>query len=325
MSGNGTSNGSDNVTPLPERREGPTARSYSRGETTSFELSAIQVARQREEDLEPMFLVCRGLQRGRPIPVRDGTWTIGRGPLCDVSMQGRGLSRTHLRVENTPEKGVVVTDAASTNGVFVNGERVERRALRDRDVVQLGPETVLRFTFAPSCDMDLRVRQYEHSIVDDLTGVHNRRYLMQSMDHEMAFAARHGQPLCLMLLDIDHFKQINDDLGHQAGDAVIKQLAERVADALRAEDIFARIGGEEFAVIARGSEADNALEGAERIRTLVEGRPFNWQGEEIACTISIGGTMLDPKEALDAGVLLKRADRCLYRAKGAGRNRVVID
>ena len=315
-------NGGSNVTPLPERRSAPRR---SRGETTAFDMATIEAARRREEDLDPLFLVCRGLQRGRPIPVREGAWTIGRGPLCDVSLQGRGLSRTHLRVENTLEKGVVVSDAASTNGVYVNGERVERRALRDRDLVQLGPETVLRFSYAPACDMELRVRQYEHSIVDDLTGVHNRRYLMGTLEHEIAFSTRHSQPMCLMLADIDHFKQINDSFGHAAGDAVIKQLAERVADSLRAEDVFARVGGEEFAVLTRGATVDSAREGAERIRILVEARPFSWKDQEIACTISVGGAMLEPEASADVGQIFKRADENLYRAKHAGRNRVVVD
>jgi diguanylate cyclase (GGDEF)-like protein len=172
--------------------------------------------------------------------------------------------------------------------------------------------------------MDLRVRQYENSIIDDLTGVHNRRYLMDSIDHELAFAARHRQPLCLMLVDIDHFKQINDSCGHQAGDAVIKQLAERIADSLRSEDIFARVGGEEFAILTRGLDGAAALEAAERVRTLVEARPFTWQANEMRCTISVGGTILSAKEPLDASHLLKRADDNLYRAKDAGRNNVII-
>lgn len=313
------------VPSLPERRRDPASRNQATGETTSFDLAAIQTTRVRDEPQEPIFLIWRGVQKGRPIPVREGAWTVGRGPLCDVSVQGRGISRTHMQVEYTPGQGVVVSDAGSTNGLFVNGNRVERRALRDRDVVQLGPETVMRFVYAPAYETQMRVRQYENSIVDDLTGVHNRRYLMDSLEHELAFAARHGQPLCLMLVDIDHFKRINDSRGHQAGDAVIKQLAARIAEALRTEDIFARVGGEEFAVVTRGLDVRGALEAGERVRTLVAAKPFRWQDTEIECTISAGGTMLKPKETLDVTVLLKRADENLYRAKNAGRNCVVID
>jgi len=179
--------------------------------------------------------------------------------------------------------------------------------------------------YSPACEMDIRVRQYENSIVDDLTGVHNRRFLMNSLDHEIAFAARHGQPLCLMLVDIDHFKEINDQRGHQAGDAVITQLAKRIVSSMRADDVFARVGGEEFAILTRGLDIKAAREAAERVRTLVGARPFQWQVSAIACTISVGGTVLESPETLDASTLLGRADENLYRAKEAGRNCVVVE
>ncbi|MFT5445491.1 MAG: two-component system cell cycle response regulator [Gammaproteobacteria bacterium] len=315
---------SNNITKIPDRRQEPTSRRQTTGETTAFDLSSIQAAQKREEQLEPMFLVCRGVQKGRPIPIHSGNWTIGRGALCDVSVQGRGISRTHLRLENSDEDGVVVIDAASTNGIFVNGNKVERCTLRDRDVLQLGPETVLRLMFAPGCDMDMRVRQYEQSIVDDLTGVHNRRFLNDSLDHEMAFAARHNNPLCVMLLDIDHFKAINDEFGHEAGDTILKQLAERIADALRNEDVFARLGGDEFAIVTRGLSLESSIEAAERLRTLVSGRSFAWREREVECTISLGGTMLVDGESLNASGVLKRADENLYAAKAQGRNRIAV-
>lgn len=314
----------DNVTRTLDRRQEPTPRRQTTGETTAFDLSSIQAARKREEQLEPMFLICRGVQKGRPIPIHPGHWTIGRGPLCDVSFQGRGISRTHLRLENSDKNGLVVIDAASTNGVFVNGDKVERCTLHDRDVLQLGPETVLRLMFAPGCDMDMRVRQYEQSIIDDLTGVHNRRFLNDSLEHEMAFAARHDNPLCVMLVDIDHFKAINDEFGHEAGDTILKQLAERIADALRNEDVFARLGGDEFAIVTRGLSLESAIDAAERLRTLVSGRTFLWREREVECTISLGGTLLVDRESLDVSGVLKRADENLYAAKEQGRNRILV-
>jgi diguanylate cyclase (GGDEF)-like protein len=315
----------DSTLQVRERRADPAARVRLPGETTCIEFGPIEMARLREQELAPLFLVCRGVQRGRPIPVREGVWTLGRGPVCDVSVQGRGISRTHLRVEYALRQGVTVSDDNSTNGVFVNGARTAQQRLHDRDAVQIGPETVLRLLYAPACETTLRMHQYEQSIVDDLTGVHNRRYLMDSLDHELAFALRHEQPLCLMLVDIDHFKRVNDRCGHLAGDAVLKQIAERIADAVRGEDVFARLGGEEFAIVTRGLDTDATGEAAERVRRLVAARAFPWQEEAIECTISIGGAMLRPTEDLDARVLLKRADDNLYRAKSGGRNRVVID
>jgi diguanylate cyclase (GGDEF)-like protein len=295
------------------------------GDTTLIDMGGLEAARQLEEGKEPLLLVCHGLQRGRPIPVRGGICTVGRGPRCDVSLQGRGLSRIHARIVFTPETGVVLEDAGSTNGIYVNGKRVERRNLRDRDVVHLGPETILRFAYVPSSELEVLVRQYEHSVVDELTGIHNRRYLMQLLEHEMAFAIRHDLPLCLMLLDIDRFKQINDDLGHAAGDAVIRGLAERIAEALRSEDVFARVGGEEFAILTRGVGLGKVRASAERVRQLVQEQPFAWEDRPITCTISIGGSMLEPQAPQNASHFLRRADENLYRAKRDGRNRIVID
>jgi two-component system cell cycle response regulator len=322
--GQGLSVVNDETPQTVQRRSEPSARRQNTGETTSFNVSAIHAARKQDEELEPMFLVCRGIQKGRPIPIGVGSATIGRGPLCDISVQGRGISRTHLRLEHSPEQSLIVVDAASTNGIFVNGKKVERHALADRDVLQLGPETVLRLIFAPACDMGMRVRQYEHSIIDDLTGVHNRRYLNDSLNHEIAFASRHGQPLCVMLLDIDHFKSINDEFGHEAGDTVLKQLAERIADALRNEDVFARLGGDEFAIVTRGLPIDSVIEAAQRLRTLIAGRTFRWQDKDVECTISLGGSLLAKGGSIDASNLLKRADENLYAAKDLGRNRIVI-
>ena len=316
----------DNISQTLDRRNKPTARRKGADDTDAFDLPSIRPARKRDRDekLGPMFLVSHGVQKGRPIPISESTVTIGRGPQCDVSIEGRGISRIHLRLENSPEQGVIVTDAASTNGIFVNGHKVERHALRDRDVLQLGPETILRFMYAPACDMELRVQQYEHSIIDDLTGVHNRRYLTDSLVHEMAFASRHEQPLCAMLLDIDHFKSINDEFGHEAGDIVLKQLAERIADGLRREDVFARLGGDEFAIVTRGLRFDRVVESAERLRTSIARQAFRWQERNLDCSISLGGSLLVKGDPIDAGVLLTRADKNLYSAKTLGRNRIVI-
>ena len=108
---------SNNVTKIPDRRQQPTSRRQTTGETTAFDLSSIQAARKREEQLEPMFLVCRGVQKGRPIPIQSGNWTIGRGPLCDVSVQGRGISRTHVRLEHSDERQAThLIDEATLKG-----------------------------------------------------------------------------------------------------------------------------------------------------------------------------------------------------------------
>ena len=299
---------------------------HSTGETTAFDLSEIAKAKHGPRPKIPMLLVVDGVEKGRPIILEAGRATFGRGAMCDISIQGRGISRSHMRVIwDADAKIVTVEDAGSTNGVYVEGERITRTTIIDGDVVYLGPETAMRLEFTPDTDAMLRVRQYENSIVDDLTGIHNRRYLMSSLEHEMAFASRHSQNLCLLLVDIDHFKQVNDVHGHQVGDAVIQQLAGLIADSLRAEDSFARLGGEEFAIVSRGLSAENAMNMAERLRTQVEAHVFHREDVTLFCTVSVGGAVIRPGRNQDTAQFLKHADENLYKAKNEGRNRTVIE
>ena len=119
------------------------------GDTTLIDMGGLEAARQLEEGKEPLLLVCHGLQRGRPIPVRGGICTVGRGPRCDVSLQGRGLSRIHARIVFTPETGVVLEDAGSTNGIYVRGKRVTKHQLRHGDVVVIGEHELMYLKNAP--------------------------------------------------------------------------------------------------------------------------------------------------------------------------------
>jgi diguanylate cyclase (GGDEF)-like protein len=313
-----------------ERRGTRSGRGRSSGETTKFEISEIaRVAHTGPRPQVPLFVVVNGVQRGRPFIVEGPAFSVGRGGDCDVALHGRGISRTHISVQWDPDlQRVTVEDTGSTNGVFLEGERIHRQHLHDGDVIYLGPETAIRLEFTPDTDAMLRVRQYENSIVDDLTGVHNRRYLMSSLEHEMAFSRRHGQNLCLLLVDIDHFKRVNDAHGHQVGDAVIQQVASLVAEGLRAEDSFARLGGEEFAVVTRGMDEESATQLAERLRARVETTEYSHTGVTLHCTVSIGGALMIRGAGEDGdgdvSAFIKVADECLYEAKNGGRNRSVI-
>ena len=164
---------------------------------------------------------------------------------------------------------------------------------------------------------------------DVLTGWHNRRYLQRRLPEELARAHRHLQPLSGLLLDVDHFKRVNDKYGHATGDRVLRDVADRVKRELRSSDVAVRYGGEEFAVLLPQTGLRDAARLAERIRQTVAGAPFRGQdGEELAVTLSIGVAQL---RALPRGMdmeslgeqLLEDADFALYRAKAGGRNRVV--
>jgi len=156
---------------------------------------------------------------------------------------------------------------------------------------------------------------------DELTGLKNRRHIMKRLEEEFERAARSQEPLCLIVLDIDHFKRINDTHGHPFGDLVLKCVAKRLQEATRRYDAIGRIGGEEFLVISPGTTAEEALHLAERLRTTVSQESVGDGGEDVTVTLSAGLAFhVSDDESVE--VLLKRADAALYRAKQGGRDRV---
>ncbi|HJV87964.1 MAG TPA: DUF484 family protein [Noviherbaspirillum sp.] len=168
-------------------------------------------------------------------------------------------------------------------------------------------------------------------LTDPLTGINNRRYVERRLLEEIGRSQRHGYPLSCMYIDIDHFKQINDRIGHQAGDEVLRDVAGRIKAELRLSDALGRFGGEEFVVLLIDAQADDAMNVAERIRRSVGEQPMILgSGEQIPVTVSIGVASLE--NARDEASIektlqkfLARADQALYQAKNGGRNRVVVD
>jgi diguanylate cyclase (GGDEF)-like protein len=155
---------------------------------------------------------------------------------------------------------------------------------------------------------------------DPLTGLWNRRELMQKLDHEMARAGRYGHPLAMIMLDIDHFKQVNDTHGHQAGDQVLKELAGLIQATVRDSDLVARYGGEEILVLCPETDGGVAGQLAERIRRQVEGATIVTPSARIQVTVSLGVAACP---GLPTGTdLIQAADAAMYRAKQSGRNRV---
>lgn len=166
-------------------------------------------------------------------------------------------------------------------------------------------------------------RGLELSVIDQLTGLYNRRYMTNQLQQFMHRAVMGGKPLSVMMLDIDHFKRINDSHGHQAGDEVLQEIADRLRQNIRPMDVACRPGGEEFLVILPETPGELAYAAAERVRRAIAAGTFNVLGDtrEIAVTVSAGvSTLLGPNDTM--ADLLARADSALYAAKSAGRNRV---
>lgn len=170
----------------------------------------------------------------------------------------------------------------------------------------------------------LAARLHSQSIRDPLTGLFNRRYLEETLDRELARAVRHGKPLSVVALDADHFKQFNDEFGHEAGDMVLKKLAEQLHLIVRPSDIACRQGGEEFLLVLPETDTKTALERAEELRQRIAMLDLQYQGRSLGhITVSLGVASI-PQHANTADDLLQRADTALYQAKHNGRNRVEV-
>jgi two-component system cell cycle response regulator len=160
------------------------------------------------------------------------------------------------------------------------------------------------------------------SRTDQLTGLFNRRHLDEELMRRNKDSLRHDDPVCLLLLDIDHFKHVNDTYGHPVGDQVLREFAQRMSLGVRAGDVAGRWGGEEFLVILARTDLAGAQEVAERIRSATAATPMTAAGQDIGVTVS-GGCAMGPGDS--AGDVVRLADQCLYKAKQAGRNRIVAD
>ncbi len=158
---------------------------------------------------------------------------------------------------------------------------------------------------------------------DSLTGVYNRRHFEQTLNQEVERHRRYKQDISLIMLDVDHFKKINDTWGHQAGDTVLRGIAETIVDAVRQTDYCARYGGEEFVILLPHTNRDSALLLADRLRQNIEKRQFSCGGKGFSVTASLGVACLVPQDLMQAAHLTREADMALYLAKGRGRNRVV--
>jgi len=288
-------------------------------ETGTTDLEALR--RQSTKERRACVTILTGTAAGQLFKCGKSL-TMGRSPQAELRLDDDGISRNHARIRSETGRSWV-QDLDSRNGTFVNGERITSDVeLKDGDKIQVGRGTVLRFGFQDALDESFHENLLSSALRDGLTKLFNKRYLMDRLDSELKFAQRHETSLSLLLLDIDHFKKVNDTRGHLAGDAVLVHLAQILTKAVRNEDVVARFGGEEFAIILRAIGIEPAVQMAERLRKLVEAAAAPSTGGELKATISIGVAGFPSTQAQTPEQLVEAADQALYRAKREGRNRV---
>lgn len=265
---------------------------------------------------------------GQPFEISGRTLSVGRDN-ADISLSDDSVSRRHATIAWNGTTHVV-TDLSSTNGTYVNEKRITEHGLTVGDRIRFGNQ-LLKYLAQGSMESQYHESVFKLMTTDGLTQVHNKIYFLECFQRELHLAQRSGSPLCIMLIDLDHFKSVNDTYGHLAGDRALAELASRAQAVTRRGDLLARYGGEEFALMCARSTLEEATMTAQRVRQAIAASPVRFDTCSIAMTVSIGiaefsvckssePTYFDA-EAL-ATVLLAEADQWLYAAKRNGRNQV---
>lgn len=273
------------------------------------------------------LIVVSGGIPGTMVRVNDWGTTLGRSADSSFQISDITVSRQHAFLSVDEIGTIYLRDDGSTNGTFVNGKRVtayRQVSLNDGDRIQLGTSVVLKLARLDPNDELFQREMFERTVRDNLTGLYNRAYLINQIGLLAERNAAQGMGLAVLMLDIDHFKRVNDRYGHLAGDGVLREVASVIRESTRSEDLVARFGGEEFVVALPISVAHLAFDRADRIRTNLAKRRIRTEGKEIQVTASIGLAFGPPGRTRNEMALIMTADEALYQAKAQGRNCVVL-
>ena len=276
----------------------------------------------------PMYLIMvAGGIPGAMLRLPPGGTRLGRSSDNTFQFREITISRQHASLGVDPQGVVRLTDLGSTNGSYLNDRRIPPHTpvrVKDGDRIRLGTTVVLKFVRLDPCEEQFQREMFERTVRDALTGLFNRAYFLNQVGPLAEYNAVRGLGLAVLMLDIDHFKSINDRFGHDAGDLVLREVATVLREATRSEDLVARYGGEEFVLALPVVAPDQATERAERIRESLSERRFDAVATGLRMTASLGLALARPDRRCTASTLITAADRCLYQAKNAGRNRIVF-
>jgi len=292
----------------------------------------MQRPERQMRDLRPALVFLSGELIAVPIPLEREEVILGRALGADVRINDYAASRRHAKVtkvlnEKTQTLDFVLTDFGSRNGTYLNGERISEVTLQNGDKITIG-EHILRFDLLDEIDREYQLQIHRLISHDDLTGLLSSRSFFSELRREAARAKSENMPFCVLMMDIDHFKNVNDTYGHLTGSKTIEEIGESIMNCVRSGDAAARFGGEEFAAFLLDAEMGQAIIAAERIREAIEEREFSVirQGRPASThhvTMSIGISSF-PHDSLDPIELVEMADSALYRAKREGRNKVCV-
>lgn len=289
-------------------------------------MNDTQVVRR---DVRPSLVFLSGELIAVPIPLEREDVYLGRALEADVRVNDHQVSRRHAHVMTTKDADGntihTLIDLDSRNGTYLNGTRITSAPLTNGDKITIG-ETILRFDLLDEIDREYQRQIHRLISHDDLTGLLSSRSFFSELRREASRAKAENRPFCVIMMDGDNFKLVNDTYGHLTGSKTIEEIGYQIMSSLRSGDAAARFGGDEFAAFLLDAELAQGVVAAERIRKIIEVHAFqvlrqNDPNARHHITVSIGVSSF-PDDSSDPIELVEMADSALYRAKRGGRNRV---
>ena len=282
---------------------------------------ALASSEEEAKQKPACLLVMGGDLNGSIFNLLTGENIAGRNPDCQIPLDFNGISRKHFAVTVDATTATLI-DLGSANGTYHNNQKVtEPIVLKRGDLIKIGS---IAMKFLPQGDPERLTydKLHEEANTDGLTKCYNKTFFNNQLELEIKKCKVTGKPLTLIIFDLDHFKKLNDNYGHDAGDFVLKEKAKIIREnGIRQGDYFARYGGEEFCILLPNTNLKQGFEIAERLRKLIEKHEFIYDGKRLPVTASIG--VADYRMGVNTGTdLFKRADSSVYKSKEGGRNQV---
>lgn len=281
--------------------------------------SALQASEKEAQKKPAALLVVGGELNGSLFDLVGSSVSVGRSADNTIPLDFNGISRYHFKL-NADGAEFILEDLGSKNGTFLNNKKVEGSTkLNKGDIIKIG---AIALKYLPKGDTERLTydKLNMEANTDKHTGCFNKGYFNNKINLEVNKSKVTGEPLSLIVFDLDHFKKLNDNFGHDAGDFVLKEMAALIRNnGIRENDIFARYGGEEFVILLPKTNIKQSFEIAERLRKLIEAKEFIYDGKRLPVTASIG--VADYRQGVLTGTdLFKRADEAVYKSKQGGRN-----
>jgi two-component system, cell cycle response regulator len=290
----------------------------------------MQMTRRQQRDLRPALVFLTGDLIAVPIPLDREQVILGRALEADVRINDPRVGRRHVRIDTsanarTGETTYTITDLGSKNGTLLNGHPISSETLHNGDKITIG-DNILRFDLLDEIDREYQRQIHRLISHDDLTGLLSSRSFFSELRREAYRSGTDRRPFCVLMMDIDYFKRVNDTFGHLTGSKTLEEIGGCIMGLLRNGDAAARFGGDEFAAFLLDAEIGQGLIAAERIRKEIAEHHFSVvrqgkAGEVHKVTASIGIASF-PEDSSDPIELVEMADSALYRAKREGRDLV---